>query len=46
MPDGRGQRGDLYATVMIAVPHRLEPEERKLFERLAEMSRFDPRGGQ
>jgi curved DNA-binding protein len=42
-PGPRGQRGDLYAVVKIMVPKRLSAEERELFERLAAVSRFDPR---
>jgi curved DNA-binding protein len=40
-PDG--DAGDLYASVKIVVPKRLKREERKLYERLAEVSTFDPR---
>jgi curved DNA-binding protein len=43
MPDGRGGSGDLYATVEIRVPRQLSPQEREHFERLAEVSDFDPR---
>ena len=35
--------GDLYATVMIQVPKTLSSEERQAYERLAEVSDFDPR---
>ena len=35
--------GDLYATVMIHVPKQLSKDERKAYERLAEVSDFDPR---
>jgi curved DNA-binding protein len=35
--------GHLYATVMIHVPKKLKKEERELYERLAEVSGFDPR---
>jgi curved DNA-binding protein len=35
--------GDLYATVMIHVPKKLSNDERELYERLAEVSDFDPR---
>ncbi|MEA2364732.1 MAG: curved DNA-binding protein [Thermoleophilaceae bacterium] len=45
MPDGRGGSGDLYATVEIKVPKELSPEEREHFERLAEVSTFNPRRG-
>jgi curved DNA-binding protein len=37
--------GDLYAVVTIAVPKRLTKKERELFERLASVSKFDPRKG-
>jgi curved DNA-binding protein len=43
MPDGRGGRGDLYATVEIKVPKELSSQEREHFERLAEVSSFNPR---
>ena len=43
MRDGRGGSGDLYATVEIKVPKELSPEEREHFERLAELSSFNPR---
>jgi curved DNA-binding protein len=43
MPGPRGQQGDLYATVQIKVPKRLSKQEREAFERLAEVSNFDPR---
>ncbi|MEA2439681.1 MAG: curved DNA-binding protein [Thermoleophilaceae bacterium] len=36
--------GDLYATLMIHVPKNMTKEERELYERLAEVSDFDPRG--
>jgi curved DNA-binding protein len=35
--------GDLYAIVTIQVPKRLTRQERRLFEELAEVSKFDPR---
>ena len=40
---GGSPPGDLYAVVMIAVPKRLAKKERELFERLASVSKFDPR---
>ena len=43
MPRGGGERGDLYAEVKIVVPKKLTKAERKAFEGLAEVSRFDPR---
>jgi curved DNA-binding protein len=45
MPAARGDGGDLYASVKIEVPKQLTREERELFERLAEVSEFDPREG-
>ncbi|MEA2357121.1 MAG: curved DNA-binding protein [Solirubrobacteraceae bacterium] len=42
-PGPGGRRGDLYAVVKIMVPKRLTAEERELFERLAAVSKFDPR---
>jgi curved DNA-binding protein len=44
LPKQGGGRGDLYANVQIAVPKRPSDEERQLFERLASVSEFDPRG--
>jgi curved DNA-binding protein len=37
--------GDLYARVMIHVPKKLSRKEREAYERLAEVSKFDPRDG-
>ena len=45
MPGPGGRKGDLYASVRIVVPKRLEKRERELFEELAAVSRFDPRRG-
>ena len=39
-PDGHGRGGDLYAEIRIVVPERLTPQERELFEKLAEASTF------
>lgn len=39
LPDG----GDLYAVLSIRVPKTLSRKERKLFEQLADESKFDPR---
>lgn len=41
--DGKGGRGDLVAEVKIMVPKELELDEREMFEKLKEMSRFNPR---
>ena len=46
MPGSRGApAGDLYAVVTIRVPRKLTKKERELFERLASVSKFDPRKG-
>lgn len=41
--DGKGGRGDLTATVKIMVPKRLTNEEKKLYEKMKEISKFNPR---
>ncbi|WP_061300809.1 DnaJ C-terminal domain-containing protein [Herbidospora cretacea] len=43
MPHPRGAPGDLFAEVRIMVPRTLSAEERRLYERLADVSGFDPR---
>jgi curved DNA-binding protein len=43
MPNPRGRPGDFYAEVRVMVPETLSPDERELFERLAAVSRFNPR---
>lgn len=43
LSNGRGGRGDLYAIVHVDVPDKLTLDERKLFEQLAKISRFNPR---
>jgi curved DNA-binding protein len=45
MPGPRGDAGDLYASVKIEVPKKLSKKEREAFERLAEVSDFNPREG-
>ena len=44
MPRPHGEKGDLYAIVKVMVPKKPTAQERELFERLAEVSSFDPRG--
>jgi DnaJ-class molecular chaperone len=39
-----GGRGDLYVKLKIVVPKNPTEEERRLFEELARVSRFRPRG--
>lgn len=41
--DGKGGRGDLVAEVKVMVPKKLKEEEKELFEKLAEISKFSPR---
>lgn len=43
MPNRRASPGDLLAEVTIAVPRTLSDDERRLFEELANVSKFDPR---
>lgn len=42
--DGQGGRGDLIANVKTVVPQNLTEEERELFEKLKQISNFNPRG--
>jgi len=44
LPRGDGTRGDLYALVRIRTPSEVSSEERALWEQLARISRFNPRG--
>jgi curved DNA-binding protein len=43
LPSRNGSSGDLIAKVKIVMPTSLTTIERKLFQRLAERSSFDPR---
>ncbi|MGI5230005.1 DnaJ C-terminal domain-containing protein [Actinoallomurus sp. CA-142502] len=43
LPNQRGAPGDLFAEIQTVVPPHLTDEERRLFERLAAVSTFDPR---
>jgi curved DNA-binding protein len=43
LPKQGGGHGDLHAIVKITVPKHLSEPERELFEKLAELSEFDPR---
>jgi curved DNA-binding protein len=40
----KNERGDLYGVIKIVVPEHLSPKERELFQQLADISRFHPRG--
>ena len=42
--DGQGGRGDLVAHVKTVVPKNLTEEEKELFEKLKQISNFNPRG--
>lgn len=41
--DGKGGRGDLVAEVKVMVPKNLKDEEKELFQKLADISKFSPR---
>ena len=41
--DGKGGRGDLTATIKIMVPKQLTDEEKNLYEKMKEISKFNPR---
>jgi curved DNA-binding protein len=43
LPGPSGGAGDLYATVKIMVPKKLNKKERELFEKLRDTSKFNPR---
>ena len=41
--DGKGGRGDLIAEVKVMVPKKLSSEEKEIFEKLKQISKFNPR---
>lgn len=41
--DGKGGRGDLVVNVKITVPKQMSEEEKELFEKLQEISTYNPR---
>ena len=43
LPNARGERGDLYATIQVQTPTGISPEEHQLWEELARKSSFNPR---
>lgn len=43
LPNPKGKPGDFYVEVQIAVPEKLTPRERELFEELSRVSSFNPR---
>jgi curved DNA-binding protein len=44
LPTPRGGHGDLYCVLQIATPASLTEREKALYEELARISRFNPRG--
>ena len=45
LASGKGERGDLYAVALIDVPGTPTEAESELFRQLAQVSKFNPRGG-
>lgn len=43
LPKGDGTRGDLYAVIALQIPAQVTAEERALWEKLADISTFNPR---
>ncbi len=43
LPGENGERGDMYVTVNVQVPNIISEEERKVWEKLADVSTFNPR---
>lgn len=41
--DGKGGRGDLIADIKIMVPHQLTQKEKEIFEKMKQVSKFNPR---
>ena len=41
--NGKGGRGDLIAEIKILVPKKLSKEEKELYEKLAKVTKFEPR---
>ena len=44
MPNPKGNSGDFYVVIQIAVPKSLSDQERELYDELKRVSRFNPRG--
>jgi curved DNA-binding protein len=44
LPTAKGGHGDLYCVLQVVTPSVLSAEEKALYEELARVSRFDPRG--
>lgn len=43
LPNTTGERGDLFATIHLQTPDEITPEERELWQQLADKSKFNPR---
>jgi curved DNA-binding protein len=43
IPNPKGDDGDLLVNIQVAIPKELSDEERELFQKLSETSRFNPR---
>ena len=41
--DGKGGRGDLFVSVQIMIPKKITEKEKKIFEQLKEISKYNPR---
>lgn len=41
--DGKGGRGDLFVSVQIMIPKKITEKEKKVFEQLKEISKYNPR---
>ncbi len=41
--DGKGGRGDLFVNIQIMVPKQITEKEKKIFEQLKEISKYNPR---
>ena len=41
--DGNGGRGDLFVSVQIMIPKKITEKEKKIFEQLKEISKYNPR---
>lgn len=44
--DTQGKRGDLIAEIKVVVPKQLNEQEKEIFEKLKEISTFNPRNGE
>lgn len=41
--DGKGGRGDLFVNIQIMIPKKITEKEKKIFEQLKEISKYNPR---